>query len=220
MKAVNLINNDVPPIRPYETMDKALFWMDEFKVKHLPVVEGSQYLGLLSDEMVLDHNKPKDLINVLNFIGKKQCVTEKTHLYKVMHLLSKHKLTLIPVVKDETEFLGAISSIYLMGVLSKQSGFSEKGPIIVLQLNSIDFQLSQIAQIIEGNNAKILGFYTEFSNDENQLNVTLKINQTKLGGILQTFSRYDYNVIGLYTDEEDENDFQERYDHLMNYLKL
>ena len=50
MKAINLINNDVPPIRPYETMEKALFWMDEFKVKHLPIVEGSQYIGLLSDE--------------------------------------------------------------------------------------------------------------------------------------------------------------------------
>ena len=39
MKAVELLHNDVPPILPEESMEKALSWMDEFMVKHLPVVK-------------------------------------------------------------------------------------------------------------------------------------------------------------------------------------
>ena len=56
--------------------------------------------------------------------------------------------------------------------------------------------------------------------DNNQIRVTIKINQSKLGPVLQTFSRYDYNIHEIYTDDETENEFQERYDHLMNYLNL
>ena len=87
-------------------------------------------------------------------------------------------------------------------------------------MNYVDFQLSQIAQIIESNNSKILGFYTETFDDNNQIRITIKVNQTKLGAILQTFSRYDYTIHEIYTDDEMENEFQERYNHLMNYLNL
>jgi hypothetical protein len=87
-------------------------------------------------------------------------------------------------------------------------------------MNSLDYQMSQISQIIESNNAKILGFYTETFEDNNQLRVTIKLNQSKMGPILQTFSRYDYNIDEVYIDDQMENEFQSRYDHLMNYLSL
>ena len=107
-----------------------------------------------------------------------------------------------------------------MEVISLNTGFNQKGAIIVLLMNDFDYHLSQIAQIIESNNAKILGFYTENVADGNQLKITLKVNQSKLGPVLQTFSRYDYTIHELYTDDETSSEFQERYDHLMNYLNL
>ena len=48
MKAIDLIQNDVPPIKIDESLEKALNWMDEFKVNHLPVVSGSEFVGLIS----------------------------------------------------------------------------------------------------------------------------------------------------------------------------
>ena len=220
MKAIELVNNHVPPIRPEETLEKAISWMDEFKVNHLPVVKNGIFIGLISDNMVFDHNNVKDRIKDLNFIGKQQMVTENTHLYKVMYVISRHKLSIVPVCDDKNQFLGAISSTHLLNVLSRQLGFNQSGAIITLQMNYVDFQLSQIAQIIESNNSKILGFYTETFDDNNQIRITIKVNQTKLGAILQTFTRYDYTIHEIYTDDEMENEYQERYNHLMNYLNL
>lgn len=220
MKAVELINNDVPPIRLNETLDKAISWMEEFNVSHLPVVKDGIYIGIVSDEMIFDHNSLNDKISELNFIGKQQSVGNNAHLYRVMFMLANYKLSIVPVCDEKNQFLGAISGTHLVNVLSRQSGFNQSGAIIVLQMNFLDFQLSQIAQIIEENNSKILGFYSETFDDNNQIRVTIKINQTKLGAILQTFSRYDYNIYEIYTDDEMENEFQERYDHLMNYLNL
>ena len=220
MKAIELVNNDVPPIRVDEMVKKAISWMEEFKVNHLPVVKSGVFQGILSEEMVLDHNDSNSLISEFNFIGKQQFVSENAHLYRVMFMLANHKLSIVPVCDENKKFIGAISGLHLVNVLSRQTGFNQPGAIIVLQMNSLDFQMSQISQIIESNNTKILAFYTETFEDNNQLRVTIKLNQSKMGPILQTFSRYDYNVHEVYIDDQMENEFQSRYDHLMNYLNL
>ena len=220
MKAVDLIHNDVPPILPEESMEKALSWLDEFKVKHLPVVKDGKYLGLISDEMILDHNTLSDDISQLSLMGRQYAVKRTAHMYKVIHLMSSHLLTLVPVVDDQNDFFGSISSNHLMKMIALHTGFNQSGAVIVLQINDFDYQMSQIAQIVESNNAKILGFYTESLLDSNQLRVTIKLNQSKLGPVLQTFSRYDYHIIEIFTDDETTNEYQDRYDHLMNYLNI
>ena len=220
MKAVDLIHNDVPPILPEESMEKALSWLDEFKVKHLPVVKDGKYLGLISDEMILDHNTLSDDISQLSLMGRQYAVKRTAHMYKVIHLMSSHLLTLVPVVDDQYDFFGSISSNHLMKMIALHTGFNQSGAVIVLQINDFDYQMSQIAQIVESNNAKILGFYTESLLDSNQLRVTIKLNQSKLGPVLQTFSRYDYQIYEIFTDDETTNEYQDRYDHLMNYLNI
>tara|TARA_B100000575_G_C23029604_1_gene592804 strand:- start:218 stop:880 length:663 start_codon:yes stop_codon:yes gene_type:complete len=220
MKAVELINNDVPPIRPNETLKKATLWMEEFKVNHLPVVKNGIFIGILSEEMVMDYNNSKGTIENILFTGKQQFVNKDAHLYRVMYMLTNYKLSIIPVCDENKKYLGAISATHLVKVLSRHAGFNQPGAIIVLHMNYLDFQMSQIAQIVESNNTKILGFYSETFEDNNQIRVTLKLNQSKIGPTLQTFSRYDYNVYEVYVDDEVENEFKERYDHLMNYLKL
>ena len=220
MKAAELLHNDVPPILPEESMEKALSWMDEFKVKHLPVVKDGKYLGLISDEMILDHNTLSDDISQLSLMGRQYAVKRTAHMYKVIHLMSSHLLTLVPVVDDQYDFFGSISSNHLMKMIALHTGFNQSGAVIVLQINDFDYQMSQIAQIVESNNAKILGFYTESLLDSNQLRVTIKLNQSKLGPVLQTFSRYDYQIYEIFTDDETTNEYQDRYDHLMNYLNI
>ena len=220
MKAAELLHNDVPPILPEESMEKALSWMDEFMVKHLPVVKDGKYLGLISDEMILDHNTLSDDISQLSLMGRQYAVKRTAHMYKVIQLMSTHLLTLIPVVGDQNDFFGSISSNHLMNMIALHTGFNQSGAVIVLQMNDFDYQMSQIAQIVESNNAKILGFYTESLPDSNQLRVTIKLNQSKLGPVLQTFSRYDYHIYEIFTDDETTNEYQDRYDHLMNYLNI
>ena len=152
MKAAELLHNDVPPILPEESMEKALSWMDEFMVKHLPVVKDGKYLGLISDEMILDHNTLSDDISQLSLMGRQYAVKRTAHMYKVIHLMSSHLLTLIPVVGDQNDFFGSISSNHLMNMIALHTGFNQSGAVIVLQMNDFDYQMSQIAQIVESNN--------------------------------------------------------------------
>ncbi|MFL2565223.1 MAG: CBS domain-containing protein [Parvicellaceae bacterium] len=220
MKAIELIQNDIPPVRTNETIEKALNWMDEFKLNHIPVVNETEYVGLLSDDMVYDYNHLKDPISNINFLGKQQSVLENAHFFQVMSLISSYKLSVVPVCDEQRNYKGSISTKKLINVFSKQSGFNSSGAIITLLVNDFDYQLSQIAQIIESNDAKILSLYSENLESNNQLKLTIKISDGKLGAVLQTFSRYDYTVQDVFSDDEINNQSKQRYDHLMKYLNV
>lgn len=220
MKAIELIQNDIPPVRINETIEKALNWMDEFKLNHIPVVNETEYVGLLSDDMVYDYNHLKDPISNINFLGKQQSVLENAHFFQVMSLISSYKLSVVPVCDEQRNYKGSISTKKLINVFSKQSGFNSSGAVITLLVNDFDYQLSQIAQIIESNDAKILSLYSENLESNNQLKLTIKISDGKLGAVLQTFSRYDYTVQDVFSDDEINNQSKQRYDHLMKYLNV
>ena len=220
MKAIELIQNDIPPVRINETIQKALNWMDEFKLNHIPVVNETEYVGLLSDDMVYDYNHLKDPISNINFLGKQQSVLENAHFFQVMSLISSYKLSVVPVCDEQRNYKGSISTKKLINVFSKQSGFNSSGAVITLLVNDFDYQLSQIAQIIESNDAKILSLYSENLESNNQLKLTIKISDGKLGAVLQTFSRYDYTVQDVFSDDEINNQSKQRYDHLMKYLNV
>lgn len=220
MKAIELIQNDIPPVRINETIEKALNWMDEFKLNHIPVVNETEYVGLISDDMVYDYNHLKDPISNINFLGKQQSVLENAHFFQVMSLISSYKLSVVPVCDEQRNYKGSISTKKLINVFSKQSGFNSSGAVITLLVNDFDYQLSQIAQIIESNDAKILSLYSENLESNNQLKLTIKISDGKLGAVLQTFSRYDYTVQDVFSDDEINNQSKQRYDHLMKYLNV
>lgn len=220
MKAIELIQNDIPPVRTNETIEKALNWMDEFKLNHIPVVNETEYVGLLSDDMVYDYNQLKDPISNINFLGKQQSVLENAHFFQVMSLISSYKLSVVPVCDEQRNYKGSISTKKLINVFSKQSGFNSSGAVITLLVNDFDYQLSQIAQIIESNDAKILSLYSENLESNNQLKLTIKISDGKLGAVLQTFSRYDYTVQDVFSDDEINNQSKQRYDNLMKYLNV
>ena len=54
MIAGELISNIIPPLRTSDTVRKALDRMNEFKVYHLPFVNEAQYLGLVSEEELME----------------------------------------------------------------------------------------------------------------------------------------------------------------------
>ena len=54
MRALNLITEEIPPLTHSDTGEKALNWMDEFKVSHLPVLKFGVFVGLVSEADILD----------------------------------------------------------------------------------------------------------------------------------------------------------------------
>ena len=102
----------------------------------------------------------------------------------------------------------------------RTAAINQPGSIIVLEMTQNDYSLSEIAQIIESNDAKILSMYITSRIDSTLLDVILKINKQDLNAIIQTFSRYNYTIKASYGEKEDPEDLRDRFDSLMNYLNV
>lgn len=218
MLAKDIIVDSIPPIKPNESGEKALNWMDEFKVIHLPVVKGKEYLGLISDSVIYDQNDSEAPLEQMNIGYNRPFVYSDSHIYEVMKVISELNLTLVPIIDRMENYVGCTTLAEITKVFTSTSSITEPGAIIILDINKVDYSLAQIAQIVEGNDTKILSSYITSTEDSNKMEVTLKVNREHIGGVLQTLNRYDYIVKAYFTQNNITDALKSRYNLLMNYL--
>jgi acetoin utilization protein AcuB len=220
MIASELISDIVVPLRTSDTVDTAISMMAEFKVSHLPVVNNRSYLALLSeDDLMLDVDLDAP-VGSIKLVLPRLMINEHQHVYDVIRMMSEHRLTLLPVVDADENYVGIVSLESLAANMSKMAAINQPGSIIVLEMSQNDYSMSEIAQIIESNDAKILSMYLTARTDSTIIEVILKINKLDLNAIIQTFGRYNYTIKASYGQEEDPEDLKDRFDSLMNYLNV
>lgn len=222
MFAKQLITDDIIPLKTSDSGAYALNWMDENKVSHLPIVNDVEFLGLISDEDIFTLNNFEEALGNHQLSLASPFVYEDQHLFEIIKIIAEHKLTLLPVLDKKNRYIGSITSQSLTQRLSKIMAVENPGGIIVLDVNNNDYSLSQIAQIVESNDAKILSLCITSEEDSTKMEVAIKVNTKEIAPILQTFNRYNYNVKAFYTDNENTNveDLKDRFDSFMNYLNI
>lgn len=202
MLAINLVSNEIPPLKTSDTGSVALHWMEDFKLTELPIVNNTTFLGLIRESDILDMNDPDAPIGNHKLSLEKISVNQSEHIYEVLQKISSLKLSLIPILDDKENYLGVISLPMLIESISKLAAIKDVGGILQLELNVNDYSLSEIASIVESNGAKILSSYIHTHDDSTKMDVTIKINKTDLSAIIQTFERYNYTVAASFHKSE------------------
>ena len=220
MRAFELITDEIPPLIHTDSGEKAINWMDEFKVSQLAVLKNGVFVGVVSESAILDRLILSDSLDVLFDHLPRPYVNENAHIYDVLAMMSEHKLSIIPVLDENENYLGCTSIFHLMTTLANIGSIKELGSILVLEINAIDYSMAQIAQIVESNNAKILSSYILSAVSSSLLEVTLKINEINLTRIILTFERYDYKIKASYQAGVNDEDVRWKYDALMNFMKF
>ncbi len=219
MVAENLISTAVLPLRTSDTGKIALTTMEDFNVRHLPIVNDQQLLGVISEEDIIIHNI-KEPVGSYELSLTKAAVKTTDHLYEVMRLLAEHQLTVIPVVDAEGDYRGMISLEDVLNFFAKTAAFSESGSIVVLEFQRRSYSLAEIARLVEAENAAILSTFVTSDPDASTVEVTLKINRQDIHNILNAFQRFGYEIKAAFNEEEYLESLQDRYQALMNYLNV
>lgn len=220
MRAADLISDEIPTL---EGSDNALFAMqllDEFKMKQLPVVEGNEFLGLISDSAVMEIEDPeaplKDCCRNLQMIY----VQKDQHVYDLIRIAAEFQLSAIPILNNENKYMGVVSIYCMVRELSHMASVQQPGGVLVLELNQTDYSLVEISQIVEGNDAKILSANITSVSDSQKIELTLKLNLTNIDAIIQTFNRYDYIISASFHESDFDDMIKERYEELMRYINF
>jgi acetoin utilization protein AcuB len=220
MLTIELINNNIPRLQLQDTVWKALQLMKDFRVTHLPVIAENIYLGLISEEDLLDNEIEKLPIELMQESFINASVHENEHFLSAVKFSNEYETTVVPVINEEKELEGVITVTELLKALGNFSGTEELGGIIVLEMERSQFSISEISRIVESNDATILHLNTTMHPETGMFTVTLHINKKEIANIVSTFERYDFDVIYYFGNEQFENEIHTNYRHLMNYLDI
>lgn len=220
MHAIDLITADIPPLRPQDDVSRALDWMEEFKVSHLPVVEDRRLVGIVKDQDLVDRNDPRASVGGVMDSVEIPYARAGQHIYEVMRLFSERGLTVVPVLDEMGVYLGAITEHEALKRLTQVTNIHEPGSIVVLEMNQHDYSLYEIARLVESNDAKILSVHTHSLADSARIEVTLKINREEISDVLRSFERYELFVKSTYQGSKLHDDLRGRFEELMRYINL
>ncbi len=220
MLTIELINNNIPRLQLKDSVSKALRLVSDFRVTHLPVVEADKFLGLISEEDLLDQEESKMPIELMQETFVQVSVRDNEHFLNAVTCSNQVDSNVVAVVNEENELMGIITINNLLKTIGNFAGTNEIGGIIVLEMERSQFAISEISRIVESNDATIHHLNTTVHAETGMLTVTIHINKKEISAIVATFERYEFDVIYYFGNENFENEIHSNYRHLMNYLDI
>lgn len=213
---------DIQPARPDETVTEVLDRMADFYISDIPLIDQDcHYQFMINEYELMDVLEPAQKIGEINLSGaSRRYCKELQHHMEILKNFAAHKTSCLPVVDNKNRYTGLITTTDFLYRLASDSALISPGAVIVLEINSNDYALSEIARIAESNDCKILSLDIHNSPDSKKLEVSIKLHQEEVGPIIQTFNRFGYKLLAAYTESDYQQDLKERYDSLMKYLEL
>ena len=196
---------------------KALFLACSFS--HLPIVKDNQLIGLIAENDFQDIELNEDLIEKhLDLI--QHFSTLNTNVWiNLIKLFATNRTNILPVIDDKQRYLGYYELNDILQRFLETPFLNEGGYLIIVEKNILEYSFSEISQIVEANNAKILGaFITKRVGDTVQ--ITLKISDHDISNTLQSFRRYNYHVIAGNIEDQYFEQLKERSEYLQKYLNI
>ena len=213
----HLIEN-LPVFDMGESLEKIFGFFGDTAFSHVPITEEGRFLGVLAEEDLGAYDPAKPLEDY-RYILEHFFVFKNANWLEVLEVFTRNETNLMPVLDEEQKVLGYYELLDILGLLIVTPFFNEPGGILVVAKANKDHSFSEIAQIIESNNAKLLGaFITDAQNDLVQ--TTIKVTADNFNDVLQTFRRYNYHILFGTVHDQFIEDLKQRSDYLDKYLNV
>ena len=221
MLAKELITVDVPVLRPEDTGSAALNLMELFRLSHLPVVKEDEYLGLISDKIIDDLNLADDPIEKQVMQLHTPHIHEDQHVIEASVIMYRLDIPVLPVVNKEHTYRGTLLLRDISREYGRMLSLDEPGGIIILTVPGVSYSISQISQIVENNDVRILSLFAARAVGSDQTEIILKLNKVDLSSVIQSFERYDYRISSVFMDDSMLNDlYEDRFEQFLKFMNI
>ena len=211
----------VREIEPFDTTIKvkeAQIHFNELTYTHFPVVKDGVYLGCVSEADIRCLESEKELSEYL-YTLEGFFAREHDNWLDILESFAQRQSNIMPVLDSENKYIGFFELSDIMNLFNETPFLSEPGNVLIVEKGALDYSFSEIAQIVESNNAKILGsFISQMENDV--VEITIKISDSDINNIVQTFRRYSYNIVSNHQEDSFLENLKERSKYLEKYLNM
>ncbi|MEO6176198.1 MAG: CBS domain-containing protein [Flavobacterium circumlabens] len=214
----NYITNDFRAIDSQETIASVQDFFADVSFSHFPVLEDGIFIGSIAADDVETFDTDKKAIDykytLERFFARKSMIW-----LDLLEVFAKNHTNTIPVLDENNSYIGYYEMEDIMKFFKDTPFLKEQGGIIIVQKGIVDYSMSQITQIVESNNGKILGCFISEADMEN-VQITVKIGLGAMNEIIQTFRRYNYEIVSEHQEDTYINSLKERSDYLDKYLNI
>ena len=208
----------LPVFEPGDSLKEVILFFAQSTHSHVAVAEEGRFLGLLG-EADLDSFLETSLIDEFRYQLESFSVLPGATWLDVLEVFARNEANVLPVVDAGGLILGYYDLTELVGIFREMPFFNEPGAVLVVSKPLRDYSFSEIAQIVEGNNTRLMGAFISAIRNE-VAEVTLKMGDTHINEIIQTFRRYGYNILSGSVDDHFMEDLRKRSDYLDKYLNV
>lgn len=212
------INKEVNPILIEDSVEVAQDLFLEFPYSHFPVLEDGVYIGCASadDVELLDSDRK---IGEFRYTFERFFVRNTTNWLDVLEVFAKNETNVIPVLDETNTYIGYYEMADIVKCFHETPFLKEDGGVLVVEKTIKDYKMSEITQIVESNGARLLGLFISHS-DLEKVQVTVKLSLGGMNEIIQTFRRYNYEIISEHQEDAYLNNLKDRSDYLDKYLNI
>jgi Mg/Co/Ni transporter MgtE len=212
------INNEFKPIHVMDTIAEVQDFFIEMAFSHFPVMEEGVYTGSIAAEDVETFDLEKK-VNDYRYTLEGFFVRSTDLWLDVLEVFAKNQTNIVPVLDSANQYIGYYELEDIIKFFHETPFLKEPGGIIVLRKGIQDYSMSQVTQIVESNNGKLLGLLISEA-DLETVQITLKISVGPTNDIIQTFRRYGYEILSEHNEDNYINNLKERSDYLDKYLNI
>lgn len=219
MLTIDYLNNDIKPLTLHHTIADAKELFAELIFTHIPVVEDGIFYGLLSESDLFGYEDLKKTIEEIRYGLQVFFTTDDVVWLDLLKMFSLNEANIIPVLNSKNEYLGYFELADILHYFSNTPFLQELGNVLIVSKNEVDFSISEIAQIIESNDAKLYGVMIS-GRDKDDVILTIKMYSDNINDVIHTFRRYDYHIILGVNEDEYLHNLKQRSDYLQKYLNI
>lgn len=219
MLVKDFLTKDIPVLKSFDTVEYGLGLMDDFKLKHLPLIEDGLYRCLVSEKELLSLSGSKSTVGEAVLFAPS--VTESNHLLEALALVARYKLSFLPVILPSGEYVGGITSDGLLNAISDFTNAEAEGSIIMLEVLPLDYSLSDIARLVESNHSHIISMLSHTDKVTGRLLISIKIDLEDASPVIRSFERFNYTVLYYFMKKGMVDDLlEQRMSELMYYINM
>lgn len=216
-----ILNTDISPLHIEDTVATALMKIDLLHTTKFTVVDAdNKVVGMASLDKLIEVVDENSLLSEVE-LEDPIFVPYNQHLFEASRIMLAKELFLLPVTDEEMKFQGMIKKRDVLSALGDVFNLSSFGSVITVELDQVDFTLSDLIRIIEMEGAKILGVAVQQPNAKNQAyRVSFKLNLEDSSVVSAGLRRFGYTITSEANSEVLEHNFSDRADELIRYLDI
>jgi CBS domain-containing protein len=218
IEITDFLNTNIKALRTTDTVTDAQDLFAEYPFSHFPVLENGTYIGCVGSEDVELMDIDKTMEDA-RFTMERFFTRDTAIWLDVLEVFAKNETNLVPVLNAENKYLGYYEITDIIKFFSESPFLKEEGGILIVEKGITDYSMSQVTQIVESNNGRLLGVFISEANLQ-KVQITLKISLGGLSEIIQTFRRYNYDIISEHQEDTYLNTLKDRSDYLDKYLNI